>query len=54
MQHTDATTQKAKDIIVISFLAILMFFTTVFFVMWTKGYQSPHPKGSELSIKNDK
>jgi hypothetical protein len=51
---TDATTQKAKDIVVLTFLSLFMFITTACIVMYTKSYKSPHPKGSEQSIRNDK
>ena len=52
--ETDPTTQKAKDIIVITFLALTAFFVTACVVLASKGYQSPHKEGSERSINYDK
>jgi hypothetical protein len=52
--ETDETTQKAKDIIVITFLSLLAFFVTACVVLYSKGYNSPHKEGSERSINNDK
>ncbi|MEY4877372.1 MAG: hypothetical protein RI955_1256 [Bacteroidota bacterium] len=47
---TDETTQRSKDLIVITFLAIAAFFLTTFVVLNMKGYQSPHKEGSERVI----
>jgi hypothetical protein len=50
-QHsTDETTQRSKDIIVITFLSIAAFFLTTFVVLNLKGYESPHKQGSERVI----
>ena len=51
---TDETTQKAKDIIVITFLSLAAFFITACVVLGSKGYVSPHKEGSERSIHTDK
>ena len=52
--HTDETTQKSKDIIVITFAALLAFFLTACVILYSKGYVSPHPEGSEQSITYDR
>jgi len=54
IEVTDPTTQRAKDIIVVTFMALLMFLITVCVILYTKRYVSPHPEGSEQSIRNDK
>jgi hypothetical protein len=51
---TDETTQKAKDIIVITFLSLAAFFITACVVLGSKGYTSPHKEGSERTITTDK
>ncbi len=52
--ETDPTTQKAKDIIVVTFMALAAFFITACVILYSKTYTSPHPEGSEQSIVNDK
>jgi hypothetical protein len=47
---TDETTQRSKDLIVITFLSIAAFFLTTFVVLNMKSYQSPHKAGSERVI----
>lgn len=54
IHETDPTTQKAKDIIVITFLCLGAFFITACVILYTKGYDSPHKEGSEQSIRFDK
>ncbi len=51
---TDSTTQKAKDIIIVTFLAMAAFFITVCVVLSLHGYQSPHEEGSSQSIAYDR
>ncbi len=54
IEQIDEQTQRAKDIIVITFLAMAAFFITACVVLYAKGYQSPHKEGSERSINSDK